>query len=360
MKIRIVAVERKAVTPAQDALILLLSLAAGLFVMGLVFAFSGKNPFFGILKIFQSGFFSDYGFVETISRTVPLVLTAAGLCYAFRGKFWNIGAEGQILAGACFSAWVGISFPQLPFFVLIPLMTLAGALGGSLWALIASSLKLAFQMNEVISTLMLNYVAAELVRFLIVGPWKGPTQHGYCRTDDLGANAILACIPGTRIPYYTLILAVLAVGMLFVLIFRTKSGYELRVLGENREAARYAGIDARRTLTIAAIVTGGLAGIAGFGEVAAHHHHIADPDTISANYGFTAIIVAWLARLDPRLIPFAAFFFAGILVGGDSIQISLGLPAATIQLFNGVILLFLVASEFFRGNRLILDKGDRA
>jgi simple sugar transport system permease protein len=360
MKLKIVAVERKAVSPGLDALILLLSLLAGLVTMGIVFALAGKNPFMGVFTIFQSGFLSSYGITETVSRSIPLILAGAGLCYAFRGKFWNIGAEGQILAGACLSAWVGLSFPGLPFFALIPLMTLAGFIGGALWALVASSLKLGFQMNESISTLMLNYVMAEIVKFLIVGPWKGKTQHGYPLTDDFSKSAWLALIPDTSIPIYTLILAVLAIGLLYILIFRTKSGYELRVLGENREAARYAGINATKTLTVAAIVTGGLSGLAGFGEVAAHHHHVTYPDTISSNYGFTAIIVAYLARLDPRLLPFSALFFAGILVGGDSIQITMGLPASTVQLFNGVILIFLVVSEFFRTNRFILDKGAKA
>jgi simple sugar transport system permease protein len=204
---------------------------------------------------------------------------------------------------------------------------------------------------------MLNYVLAEFVRFLIVGPWRGKTQHGFPYTDNIPAHATLATIPSTSIPYLTIVVALVAVVGAFVLVYRTKFGYEIRVLGENAEAARYAGIDAAKVTVLMLLVSGGLAGIAGFSEIAANHKHMTYPDTISANYGFTGIIVAWLARLDPRFVPFSAFFFAGIMVGGDSIQISMGLPAATVQVFNGVILVFLIMSEYFMKNRLVLKRG---
>lgn len=352
------AEDRKDTSPALSFFVLLASLFAGLFTMGIVFAASGKNPVVGIVGIFRSGFFTNYGIGETIARTLPLTLVGTGLAVAFRGKFWNIGAEGQILAGAMGTTFVGLAFAALPAWILIPLMILAGFVCGALWALVAAALKVFGSVNETIATLMLNYVLAEFVRFLIVGPWKGATQKGFPYTDDIPPHARLGTIAGTNIPYVTILMALVAITVVYILVYRTKFGYEIRVLGENAEAARYAGIDGPRVTLLMMMISGGLAGLAGFNEIAANHRHMTYPATISANYGFTGIIVAWLARLDPRFVPVSAFFFAGILVGGDSIQISMGLPAATVQVFNGVILVFLIMSEYFQKNRLVLKKKD--
>jgi len=358
VKLSIVAEDRKDISPAFSFLVLLASLAVGLFVMGVVFAASGKNPVAGIVGIFRSGFFTNYGIGETIARTLPLTLVGTGLAVAFRGKFWNIGAEGQILGGAMGATFVGLTFAALPGWVLVPLMILAGFAGGALWALVAAALKVFGSVNETIATLMLNYVLAEFVRFLIVGPWKGATQQGFPYTDDIPLHARLGTVPGTTIPYVTVVMAIFAIAVVYILVYRTKFGYEIRVIGENTEAARYAGIDGPRVTLLMMLISGGLAGLAGFSEIAANHRHMTYPATITANYGFTGIIVAWLARLDPRFVPVSAFFFAGILVGGDSIQISMGLPAATVQVFNGVILVFLIMSEYFQKNRVLLKKID--
>jgi general nucleoside transport system permease protein len=352
LRISISSETRVSPGPAFRLLVLALSLLAGLMAMALIFAFSGKNPFMGLFRIFRSGFFSSYGLGETVSRSLPLMLAGAGLIVAFRGKYWNIGAEGQLLAGASCATWVGLALAGTPGALLLPLMGMAAIAGGAFWGILAAYLKNRFSVNEIISTLMLNYILAEFVRYLIVGPWKGRSQHGFPYTDNLGPGALLALVPGTRIPWATLALAAIAVAGILVLARRTKFGYEIRVLGENREAARYAGIDARRLTLIIALISGGLAGLAGFNEVAANHKHMTYPETISAGYGFTAIIAAWLAKLDPRFLPLSSFFLAGIMVGGDSIQISMGLPAATVQVFNGTVLLFLIAGEYFSSNRL--------
>jgi simple sugar transport system permease protein len=248
----------------------------------------------------------------------------------------------------------------MPAAALVPLMFLAAFVGGAVWGIIPAVLKVRFGVNEVISTLMLNYVAAELLTLLIVGPWKGATQQGFPYTDDLQGAAVLPLIGVTRIHYPTLIVAVAAALLLFVLVRSTRFGYELRVAGENPEAARYAGIDFLRVTVILMVLSGGLAGLAGAGEAAGVHHHLTYPSVISAGYGFTAIIVAWLAKLNPAASILSAFFFAGILVGGDAIQISLGLPAATVQVFNGVLLFFLIMGDYFLTNRVRLVRRGEA
>ncbi len=332
------------------------SVLAGLVAVGLMFVVSGVNPFYAIYRIFGGSFGSLYGLGETVTKAIPLILIASGLAIAFRAKFWNIGAESQLLLGATFAGWVGLHW-QLPGPLLVASMFAAGFLGGALWGLIPAALRTRFGVNEVISTLMLNYIASELLTLLVTGPWKGVTQQGFPYTDDLGPAATLTVIPGTRIHAVTLVLALAAAFVLYLLVQRTRFGYELRVVGENREAARYAGINLTRVTLLMMALSGGVAGLAGVGEVAGVHHHLTYPLSISGNYGYTAIIVAWLGKLNPLGAVLAGLFFAGILVGGDAIQISLGLPAATVQVFNGMLLVFLIAGDYFLRHHVRLSWG---
>ena len=358
----VIRVERRGeAAPGLQAAVLVLSVLVGFAAVGVLFAARGVNPFFALWKIIGGSFFSLFGLTETVTKAIPLILIGAGLTLAFRAKFWNIGAESQLLMGAIAGTWVGLQWSaRLPAAALIPLMFLTGFLAGALWGIIPAVLKVRFGVNEVISTLMLNYVAAELLTLLIVGPWKGSTQQGFPYTDDLQGAAVLPLIGATRIHYPTLIVAVAAALILFVLVYSTRFGYELRVVGENPDAARYAGIDFLRVTLILMVLSGGLAGLAWVGEAAGVHHHLTYPSVISAGYGFTAIIVAWLAKLNPAASILSAFFFAGILVGGDAIQISLGLPAATVQVFNGVLLFFLIMGDYFLANRLRLVRRTEA
>lgn len=359
--LRIQVSDRMKVSGKTSLGVLLGSLVAGLATVSLIFVISGVNPFYAIFKIFTGSFGSWYGIKETVTKAIPLILIGGGLTIAFRAKFWNIGAESQLLMGAIFSTWVGLNWgPHLPPVLIIPLLFLAGFVGGGLWAVIPAVLKTRFAINEVISTLMMNYICAEFMTFLIVGPWKGKTQFGFPYTDDLPAAAILGVLPGTRIHWMTLLLAVIGVLLLGMMIYRTRFGYEVRVIGENPNAARYAGINFFKTTLMVMIISGGLSGVAGVGEVAGIHHHLSYPEAISSGYGYTAIIVAWLAKLNPYYVPVASLFFAGIMVGGDAIQISLRLPAATVDVFNGTLLMFLIMGEFFLKNKIRLRRSEKA
>jgi ABC-type uncharacterized transport system permease subunit len=340
-------------TPAGLSLAVLAgSLAAGLLAVTIVFAASGADPLYALYRIFAGSFGSVYGLGETITKAIPLILIGSGLALAFRGKFWNIGAEGQLLAGAAAATWIGLNV-HISAPLLISLMFVSGFTAGAIWGIITAIVKVRFGVNEVISTLMLNYIAFELITLLVTGPWKGTSQMGFPYTDNLPIPATLGLIPGTRIHVATLLLAVASAFLLFLLLRYTRFGYELRVLGENSEAARYAGIDFMKMSLLMMLVSGGLAGIAGVGEVAGIHHRLAFPQTISSGYGFTGVIVAWLAKLNPLAALASGLFFAGILVGGDSIQVSLGLPAATVQVFNGMLLFFLIGGDFFLRNRVV-------
>ena len=346
---------RTETTQTFRTLVLLGSLLAGLVAVGIVFAVRGVSPFLAIWSIFRGSFGSAYGIKETITKAVPLILIGSGLALAYRAKFWNIGAESQLLLGAVFATWVGLTWgPHLPGWIILPLMFTAGFIGGALWGTIPAVLKIRFGINEVISTLMLNYVAAEIVKFLVVGPWKGETKFGYPYTDDLPEQAILRLLPLSRISPVLVILAIVIALALTYIIFRTRFGYEIRVIGESTEAARYAGINFFRTLLLTMVISGGVAGIAGVGQLSAIHHNLSYPETISAGYGFTAIIVAWLGKLNPAFVILSGLFFAGIVVGGDAIQMTLGLPAVTVSVFNGFLLVFLIAGDYLLYHRVEL------
>ena len=351
MSLRIRVLPRTHAPRGFSLLVLAGSVVTGLAAVGVVFAASGVNPFYALWKIFAGSFGSRFGLMETVTKAIPLILIGSGLALAFRAKFWNIGAEGQLLAGATIATWIGLNV-RLPGVLLIPLMFATGFVAGAAWGVLLALLKGRFGVNEVISSLMLNYIAYELITLLITGPWKGATQQGFPYTDDFSAAATLWQVPGTRIHVVTLGLALASAAILFLMLRSTRFGYELRVLGENPEAARYAGINSLGVSVLVMAVSGGVAGLAGVGEVAAIHHHLSYPMAISSGYWFTGIIVAWLAKLNPLAAIASGLFYAGILVGGDAIQVSLGLPAATVQVFNGMLLVFLICGDFFLHNRI--------
>jgi general nucleoside transport system permease protein len=355
---QITVLPRERCPASLNLFILIGSLLAGLLAISVVFALNRVNPAVAIFSIFKGSFGSLYGVKETITKAIPLILIGSGLAIAYKAKFWNIGAESQLLAGAVVATWVGLNWgPHLPAIVLVPLMFLSAFLGGALWGIVPAVLKIRFGINEVISTLMLNYIAFEFVKFLVVGPWKGTTKGGYPYTDDLPAAAILKQIPYSRISPVLLILAVAGALILGWLVYRSRFGYEIRVIGENAHAARYAGINFFRTSVLLMAISGGMAGLAGAGQLMSIHHYLSYPESLSAGYGFTAIIVAWLARLNPAYTVVSALFFAGIIVGGDAIQISMGMPAATVDVFNGMILVFLIMGDFFISHRVRIRLG---
>jgi ABC-type uncharacterized transport system permease subunit len=334
---------------------LVTALLFAMLTIAIIFHLLGVNPFVAFQRIFRGGFGSVYGLQETVTKSIPLILAGVGLTLAFKGRMYNIGAEGQLLIGAIFATGVSRAFPGWPSYLLLPAMFLGGFLGGALWAAVPAVLKTRFRVDEVLTSLMLVYVANEAVKFLVYGPWRGTDTRGFPITDEFPAAAHIPSILGTRIHYPTLIIAVLLAVLIYLLLIRTKLGYEIRVTGENPDAARYAGMNYQKIALLVMLISGGLAGLAGMGEVAGIHFRLRPPEAISPGYGFTAIIVAWLARLNPLAAILTAFLLGGLLVGGDAIQIALNLPAATVQIFNGVILLFVIASELFDQYKVRLE-----
>ncbi|MDP9311220.1 MAG: ABC transporter permease, partial [Chloroflexota bacterium] len=334
---------RTAPTAGVAALVPLVSILLALLLGALLLLLAGQNPLVVYGAMLNGAFGSLNGVAETIVKTIPLSLAALGVGIAFRMLLWNIGAEGQLYFGAIAATGLALYvMPWAPTVVLLPMMVLAGFVGGALWGLIPGALRAFLNVNEIITSLMLNYVAILFSEYLVHGPWRNPQGLGFPGTRTLPDSAWLPRLSPTRV-HLGLLLAVIAAGVLFVILRRTWWGYEIRVIGENQRAARYAGINIPRNMLLVMAVSGGLAGIAGMSEVAGIAHQL--QRSLSPGYGYTAIIVAWLAKLNPWSTLMVAFLFAGLLVGGDQLQISMGLPAAIAPMLQGTILFFLLGGE---------------
>ncbi|MGQ0548609.1 MAG: ABC transporter permease [Armatimonadota bacterium] len=316
---------------------------AALVAAGGVFWAFGINPLRAYATIL-GGTLNAQSAPEIFRQTIPLLLCGVGLVVAFRAQFWNIGAEGQLLLGAVGATAVAL-FAPLPPLLLVPAMFAAGFLCGAIWGALPAVLRLRLDVNEVITTLMMNYIALFFVEWLIHGPWKGQESFGFAYTDTFPQAAWLPVISGTRAHWITLVIGVLLAGGLAFVLARTRLGFEVRVLGQNAAAARYAGIDPLRTTLAAMIISAGAAGLAGVGEVAGIHHKLLAPDQVSLGYGYAAIIVAWLARGSPVAAILTATFLGLIYSSGDVMKVTLQLPFRVTDIFNGLILMFLIGSE---------------
>ncbi|RLE90145.1 MAG: ABC transporter permease [Thermoprotei archaeon] len=354
LKIR---VERSSLTSRfTEAMVSTLSVAISLIIAAAIFTYQQIDPIIAYKEIFLSAFGSFDGITYTIVKMIPLLLCGAGLIVAFKANVWNIGAEGQLLLGAIVATWIALfSLKTAPHYISIPTMFALGFIAGGLWALIPAILKIKFNVNEVLTTLMMNHIASKIVEYLIYGPWKGKAAWGFPQTDIFPTNTCIPCIPNTRIHYATLIIAISSALIISILLSRTKIGYEIRVFGIKPEVARYAGISSSRVIILSMLISGGLAGIAGVGEVAGLHHRLRYPWAISSGYGYTAIIVAWLSRLNSIAIVPVSFLLGGLLVGGDTIQVVFRLPVNVIHIFNGLILLCLASGEILLKYRFKIE-----
>ncbi|MGH2404875.1 MAG: ABC transporter permease [bacterium] len=319
------------------------AVVAALIAAGGVFWAFGINPFAAYTTILR-GTLNTQSAPEIFRQAIPLLLCGVGLVVAFRAQFWNIGAEGQLLTGAVGATAVAL-FAPLPAPFLIPAMFAAGFLCGAAWGMLPAVLRMKLDVNEVITTLMMNYIALFSVEWLIHGPWKGQESFGFAYSDTFPQAAWLAVIPGTRVHWISLAIGVLLAGGLAFLLARTRLGFEVRILGQNVAAARYAGIDPLRTTVAAMVISAGAAGLAGVGEVAGIHHKLLAPEQVSLGYGYAAIIVAWLARGSPLAAILTAMFLGLIYSSGDVMKVALQMPFRVTDIFNGLILIFLIGSE---------------
>jgi ABC-type uncharacterized transport system permease subunit len=345
----------KRVTPSRWAVLLvpLLSVVLGLACGALFLISLGVDPVEAYRELFTGSFGSRQALYGTLIKAIPLMLCALGISLAFRMTLWNIGAEGQLLMGAAAATWFALHFPDAPTLLALPSMILLSMLAGGLWCLIAGALKAYWEVNEIIVTLMLNYIAIHLLDYLIFVPWKDPRTYGFPMTPEFGQGARLPVLFGSRV-HAGLVFAAVAAALLYFLYRRTTFGFEIRAIGANPRAARYAGMNIKRTILLVMFFSGALAGLAGMSEVAGLHHRL--QPGFSTGYGYTAIIVAWLSNLHPAAILVVSVLFGGLLTGGDMIQITMQLPLSLINILQASILFFILGGEFFRFYRLRLRK----
>jgi ABC-type uncharacterized transport system permease subunit len=293
-----------------------------------------------------------YSLTETLVKATPLMLTGLGVSIAFRMLFWNIGAEGQLVMGGfaagAIALWMPELLPFVPHWAYLPLMVVGGVLAGALWGLIPALLKAYLRVNEIIITLMLNYIAILWLQHLYYGPWKDPKGFGFPGTAQFPDYAWLPRLTGRL--HVGIIFAVVAAALVWLVLDRTRWGYEIRLIGENIVSARYAGVSITRNIVLVMLLSGGLAGLAGMAEVAGISHRL--QQGLAVGYGFTAIIVAWLAKLNPWGVILVSILLAALLVGGDQIQISMGLPASVALVLQGAILFFMLGGDIFTRYRL--------
>jgi len=349
-----VTLEKRGTTPYLiHFLVPVSSVVAALLVGAIFLKATGHSPLEIYAMMFDGAFGSMYGISETIVKAIPLMLTGLGVSIAFRMLLWNIGAEGQLYMGAFAASWVALFAPDMPGYIMLPLMFIAGFLGGALWGLLPAIPRAFLGVNETITTLMLNYVAILWVDYLVYGPWKDPKGFNFPLTAPFRDSASLPTFGNSRV-HLGLLFALAAVVIVYVLLKHTRWGYEIRIIGESQNAARYAGMNIGKNILLVMLLSGGLAGLAGMAEVSGITHRL--QHGISSGYGYTAIIIAWLSKLNPWAIIIVSFLFGGLLVGGFSIQTS-GLPSATVFMLQGLILFFVLGGEILTRYRIKLQRG---
>jgi simple sugar transport system permease protein len=316
----------------------ILALVAG----GLFILFIGYNPFELYATIISGAFRSGMAIQATIKIMIPLLMSSLGVTLAFKMKFWNIGAEGQIIVGAIFSSYFALFHSDWPHIILLTVMFLAGFVGGGLWGLIPAYFKSRFNTNETLFTLMLNYIALHVISFLRDGPWKDPDSSGFPKIARFVTNAQLNKVFGVQLGW---IIALVLLVIVFIYIKYSKQGYEISVVGESQATARYSGMNVKKIVLRTMVLSGGICGITGFIQSAGSDMTLAS--SVAGGVGFTAIIVAWLANLNPLGIFLVSFLFSILEKGSSVMQSTFGLSTYSASVLQGIILFFILGCEFF-------------
>lgn len=343
--------------PAVSALAIFVALILG----GIVIAIAGGNPFASYAHIARASF-GDIGVLsDTIVKATPIILTALACSIAFRMKLWNIGAEGQFIMGAWGASAVVLApivAPDSSGWVFLPVMAAAGIVVGAIWGFIPGYLKAKFNVNEIISTLMMNYIAISWANFWVFAVW---TEGGFQMSPKFPEAAWLPRLSqfASSIPFFRgltthagLLLGIVAALILWFIVYRSRWGYEIRLIGDNPNAANYAGINITRNTIWVMMLSGALAGLGGMSEVAGVVHRL-QTAPLAAGYGFTGIIVAWLAKLNPIAIILVSVLFGALILAGREIQ-----PSGVPKMIQGIILVCLIASDFLLRYRVRFVKGE--
>lgn len=323
-------------TIAPPFLAVLLAFVTCAFIM----IIEGINPIVAYISLLQGAFGGFYEIGETMAKASPIMLTGLAATIAFKCRVWNIGGEGQLYMGAIAATWIGLSIHIHPI-VEIPLAIVVSFMAGAFYGMIPGLLKAYFRVNEIVLTLMLNYIAILFVSFLVEGPWRDPS--GITYSPPIAETAYLPIlIPRTRL-HLGVVLAVLCAIILHLVLRKTIFGYEVSIVGANPEAAKCKGINIPKIIILTMLISGGLAGLAGMGEVCGIQHRLMVG--LSPGYGFFGIIAALLGKLEPLGVVFSSILLGAIFVGADAMQRAAGVSVTIIYMLKSFILLFLIACD---------------
>lgn len=340
----------------------LVAVLATMVAGGMLFALLGKDPVEAIRTIFWEPLFGEFAFYyrpQLLVKGAPLVLIAIGLSLGFKAGIWNIGAEGQYIIGALVGAGIGLAFYPLEAWYVFPLMVIGGAFGGWLWAMIPAYLKTRFGTNEILVSLMLVYVAEQFLASMSLGLLRNPEGHGFPGSRNFNSyDSATSWINESAGMHWGVVAALIAVIFAYVLLNRHMTGYHIRLTGEAPRAAKFAGVNPARLVLFCLGTSGMLAGLAGLFEVSGPSGQVSID--FNVGYGFTAIIVAFLGRLHPVGILLAGGLMALTYIGGDIAQSNLQLPSSAIQVFQGMLLFFLLAFDLLTNFRISLGKPEVA
>lgn len=321
-------------------------IAGGIFILAI-----GQNPFVVYATIVQGAWRSRIAIKGTIKIAIPLLIAALGITPAFQMKFWNIGAEGQIIMGGIFATFFALNFDYLPHGILLLLMFVAGMIGGGLWGIIPAYFKTKFGTNETLFTLMLNYIALYMIKFFTEGPWRDPASSGFPKIATFTENARLDQIFGVHAGW---LIGLVLVVILFIYLKFTKHGYEISVVGESENTARYAGMNVKKIVLRTMFISGAICGIAGMTQVTGAAYTLGEG--VAGGVGFTAITVAWLSKLNPAIILVVTILFSMLEKGCSVMQSTFGLSAAVSGILQGIILFFILGFDFFTRYRFVFRK----
>lgn len=338
-----IRVVKKAELGKRETLILRLeAIVLALVAGGLFILLIGQNPFVIYQTIVTGALRSKMAIQATVKIMIPLLIASLGVTLAFKMKFWNIGAEGQIIMGGIFASYFALFHANWNHWLLVIVMFLAGAIGGGLWGLIPAWFKTRYDTNETLFTLMLNYIALNVIVFLREGAWRDPGSQGYAKIARFNKNAALDKVFGIQFGW---VIALILVVVIAVYLNRSKQGYEISVVGESQETARYAGMNVKKVVLRTMFLSGAVCGIGGM--VQATGSDVTLTTAVAGGVGFTAIIVAWLAQLNPPVILLVTFLFSVLEKGSSVVQSSFGLSSDCADVLQGIILFFILGCELF-------------
>ena len=319
-------------------------------VCAILILWSGASPVEAYRLLISGALGSKFAVSETLTRATPLIFTGLAAALAFRAKLWNIGAEGQLYIGACMATWLGTGMFDLPALIMVPLLFLAGALAGGFLLLGPTLLKTKLGVDEVVTTLLLNFIVVLFVNWLVFGPWKDPMAMGWPQAAPVIDSAVLGQIlPKTRL-HWGFAIALLCALFCWILVRFTSWGYEIRAVGLNQHASRFAGIPVDNVVVRTALISGGLAGFAGVSELCGLRGYLTLD--LSPGFGYTGIVVAMLAALHPLGVVLSALFVAVISIGADSMSRSLNISNYISEVATAISLLAVLASMFFSNYKI--------